>query len=96
MDRDLADRAHVDEQVFRHFSEQHAAAHSDNRLMKGDVRIRVFGELFAVLSSVGAVAEAVHEPARYVRFDRDAMASGRVPHHARVPIQIRDEPAIGV
>src|ERR1700759_1261929 len=43
VDRDLADRAHVDEQVFRRLGEQLAAAHPYNRLVKGDVRIGIFG-----------------------------------------------------
>ena len=48
MDRDPADRAHVDEQILGHFGEQRAAAHPDDRLMKGDVRIRIFGEPLAL------------------------------------------------
>ena len=44
MDRDPADRPHVDEHVFRHIGEQRTAAHSDDRLVKGDVRIGVFVE----------------------------------------------------
>src|SRR5207302_3321981 len=39
MDRDLADRAHVDEQILGHVGKQCTAAHLDDRLLEGGVRL---------------------------------------------------------
>src|SRR6516162_9264785 len=78
MDRDLADRAHVDEQVFRHFGEQGAAAHLDDRLMKGDVRIRVLGEPLAVVAG----AEFGHQPTQVGNFRVGSALGGEPRRHA--------------
>ena len=78
MDRDLADRAHVDEQVFRRFGEQGAAAHFDNSLMKGDVRVRVFGESLAFR----AVAEPVHQPVQFGNVGFRGALGGEPRRHA--------------
>src|SRR5262245_15501705 len=50
VDRDLTDRAHVDEQVFRHLGEQRTAAHANDRLVKGDVCIRIIVESLAAVA----------------------------------------------
>ena len=60
VDRDLADRAHVDEQVFGHFGEQRAAAHLDDRLVKGDVRLGIIVQPLVLVSG----AELGHQAAQ--------------------------------
>src|SRR5438477_3634306 len=59
VDRDLANRPHMDEQVFGHLGEQRAAAHFYNRLVKRDVRIGVLVEPFAAVSMTEFVHQAV-------------------------------------
>src|SRR5580704_1129649 len=78
MDRDLADRTHVDEQVFRHLGEQRAAAHFDNRLMEGDVRIGIFSEPLTVVSG----AEFGHQPAQIGNLRVGSALGGEPRRHA--------------
>ena len=56
----------MNEQVFRHFGEQDAAADFDDRLMKGDVRIGVLVETRAVIAVLEIVHQAV-QPGDVVR-----------------------------
>jgi hypothetical protein len=76
VDRHLADRAHVDKQILGHLGEERAAAHPDDRLVKGDIGVGIFLQPL----TIGAVMERIHQPAQF-----GDLVIGRVARRAAPP-----------